>query len=158
MKLLQALETFGKDALKDIEIPVTSSQKFFLIVSHGSQDAPEVATVVQTVLEKALTLGTDVTAAVAADGLNIAEDAKVLADGKDLFTYVQGTAIPVVEKVWSDLGLGKAISPATPAKPAVLASVVDGPSTAPTTTVQQAAAEEFGRITAGPGLHNVVKP
>ena len=168
MKFLQALETFGADALKDIELPVTAVDKVFLVLTKGASDAPEVATVIRTLVTKCVTIGADGATAVNADGLNIPDDLKLLGDAKDLYTYVTGTVIPTVEQAFSDItGAVKSPAPAASTKAAVNAgadpapakiAVVDGPSTVSNKTVQDQATEEAaGEIRPGPGLHNVTK-
>lgn len=182
MNVLQAIEKFGESAVKDIEVPFTQADKVMLLVEKGATDAPATLSVVKTIMEMVLGLGADGSTAVSADGLNIADDLKLVSDGKALFDYCKNTAIPAFEKDWSDLtGDVKSattstlavVKPAAPAAPVVaaekaapekspqFASVFSGPSEASTTTVQAAAIEQAGgeaAVTASPGLHNTVKP
>src|SRR5271163_48925 len=103
MKLSLALETFGKDALKDIEIPFTTTQKLAMLVSKGASVLSTLPTIVETLVTMSVSLGGDVTGAIVGDGLNIPADEKLLADAKTLFTYVKGTALPAIEAAWTDL-------------------------------------------------------
>jgi len=158
MNILQAIETFGKDALKEIELPVSSIDKVFLVLSKGAADAPEVATVVRTMISMSLTLGADTSGAVSADGLNIAEDVKVLDDAKNLFAYVKTTVIPTVEKTWDDLAAtskttGLASADPAPAKAAVPAEGQAGFRTVLDIGGRTVAAEPAAGAVSGPGLH-----
>ena len=157
MNILQAIKTFGQDALKEIELPVSDVDKVFLVLTKGAADAPEVATVVRTLVTKALTLGAAGSLAVAADGINIPDDLAVLADAKDLYSYVKATVIPTVEKTWDDLAASlnpaaPAASDPVPAKAAVAAGQAGIPNCSRHRRKNRRGRPPAGAIS-GPGLH-----
>lgn len=122
MKFAQALETFGQDALKDIEIPFTTTQKLAMILSKTGTASPGLPAIIQTIITMAVAFGGDATAAIAGDGLNFPADEKLIADGTALFTYVKGTALPAIEAAWGDLFPSKA-STAVTVSPAIAQAV-----------------------------------
>jgi hypothetical protein len=73
------------------------------VIASAIKDQPAVRAAVLTLVEKAGSVIGDVTVATADKGINLAADAKTLADAESFFTWFKTNFIPVIEQLYSEV-------------------------------------------------------
>ena len=83
--------------------PVEFCMKAEKIIASAIKDQPEVKAAVLGLVKQATGVIGDVGNDVAEKGINLAADAKTLADAEAFFAYFKGNFIPLVEKLYAEV-------------------------------------------------------
>jgi len=134
---------FG-EAKKVVEAPVSDVVKVSRIFGELTTDAPELRAALIGMVGELETVGADVAAETAADGLNFPAYAKLATDSVTAIQYYNAQVKPIIAQVFAQL------APAPEASP-VVAMV---PATSPVLAASAVALKE-PTSASGPGLHNV---
>jgi hypothetical protein len=108
--IAHAAEVVGHDikiAAVDTEHAIVKTVEFLpkaeKLIASAIKDQPEVKSAVLDLVTQATAVIGDVTIDVADKGINLAADAKTLADAEAFFTYFKNTFIPLVESIYSEV-------------------------------------------------------
>lgn len=91
------------DVAKGIEYPISFLVKAESVIASAIKDQPEIKSAVISLITQAEAVIGDVATASAAKGINLASDAKALADAETFFNYFKSTFIPLVEAVYKEV-------------------------------------------------------
>jgi hypothetical protein len=141
MSGITIIKKIGEKIISIVEWPFKHSAMLVELLAKLDNDAPATKSALVGFVQQCEALGPDALGAIAAKGLDIPDDMKVGADVKSLFTYIQQTLLPTIEKDYADL---KASESAT------------GQGSSPAPPVAGAPAPGEAAVVEGPGLHNVV--
>jgi hypothetical protein len=97
------LKVAGEDVVKAVEYPVEFLVKAEKVIASAIQDQPEIKTAVLSLIKQAQTVIADTVGATAEKGIDLAADAKALADAEAFFGYFKSTFIPLVEEVYTEV-------------------------------------------------------
>jgi hypothetical protein len=97
------LKVAAVDVAKGIEYPISFLVKAESVIASAIKDQPEVKTAVISLIAQAESVIGDVATASAAKGIDLASDAKALADAETFFNYFKSTFIPLVEQVYTEV-------------------------------------------------------
>jgi len=96
-----------KVAAIDTEHAVVAAVQFLpkaaAVIASAITDQPEVKSAVLGLVQRAETVVGDVTGAAVDKGINLAEDAKALADAEVFFTWFKSSFVPVIEQVYAEV-------------------------------------------------------
>ncbi len=117
-KFEQGLKDVGHVALnvvdgKYIAEAVTWTEKAESVLATAIKDQPELKATLTTLVQKAEAIGTDAVTDVAGKGLNLAADAKTLADAEAFFAWIISTLVPLIESVYTEVKTDLTTAPAT---------------------------------------------
>jgi hypothetical protein len=93
----------GEDVIKGIEYPVTFLIKAGKVIASAIKDQPQIKAAVLELIQQAEGVVGDVASAASTKGLNLASDARALADAGAFFSYFKDTFIPLVEQVYTEV-------------------------------------------------------
>ena len=91
------------DVAHVIEAPISLLVKAEKVLASAIKDQPDVKAAVINLIKQAETVISDVTIVSASKGLDLASDAKALADAEIFFQYFRSTFIPLVEAVYKEV-------------------------------------------------------
>lgn len=91
------------DVAHGIEYPISFLLKAESVIASAIKDQPEIKSAVISLIAQAEAVIGDVATASAAKGINLASDAKALADAESFFEYFKSTFIPLVESVYAEV-------------------------------------------------------
>ncbi|MCU1247073.1 MAG: hypothetical protein JWQ49_102 [Edaphobacter sp.] len=97
------LKVAAEDVIKAVEYPVEFLVKAEKVIASAIHDQPEIKAAILSLVKQAQTVIADTVGAVAGKGLDLAADAKALADAEAFFEYFKSTFIPLVEKVYTEV-------------------------------------------------------
>jgi hypothetical protein len=100
-------EDVGKGVEKAVEFAIVHPIEFCVkaeaVIASAVKDSPEVKTAVLGLVKQATGVIGDVATATAEKGINLADDAKALADAEAFFNYFKSTFIPLVESLYAEV-------------------------------------------------------
>ena len=100
-------EDVGKGVEKGVEFAIVHPIEFCVkaeaVIASAVKDSPEVKTAVLGLVKQATGVIGDVATATAEKGINLADDAKALADAEAFFNYFKSTFIPLVESLYAEV-------------------------------------------------------
>ena len=102
-KFTHAIETAGKDVIKGITYPFTYAYKASKVLATVIKDQPVLKVLLTQMVQKAEQIAADGLAAGGAKGLNLAEDAVVLADAEAFFVWFKANVVPEIETVYGEI-------------------------------------------------------
>jgi hypothetical protein len=107
-KFEAAVEDAGKVALnvvdgKYIDEAITWTEKAASVLATAIKDQPALKTALTTLVTKAEAIGADAVTDAAGKGLDLASDAKTLADVEALFAWIMSTLVPLIESVYAEV-------------------------------------------------------
>jgi hypothetical protein len=116
--------------------PFTHAQMLEEMTQTLKKDTPELQSVVVGTFDAFEKIDANVTAAIAAGGVNFAADVASVDAVVAFFKYVKNTALPTIESAYSDFKMDAVGSTAVTAVPVTAAPTVAAPTAAaPTVTV-----------------------
>lgn len=92
-----------EDAGKAIVDAVEFLPKAERVIASAIQNQPAIKSAVLDLVKQATTVIGDVGADVASKGIDLASDARTLADAEAFFQYFRSTFIPLVEQVYGEI-------------------------------------------------------
>lgn len=96
-------ETVGENIVTGVEYPVEFLVKAERVITSAIKDQPQIKTSVIELIKQAQGVIGDVATAGSAKGLDLASDAKTLADAEAFFAYFKNTFVPLVEQGYSEV-------------------------------------------------------
>lgn len=103
MSVLTVIKKIGEKVLSVVEFPFKYGKQIDAVLSTAMKDTPQLKTAIVGLTQQFEAIEPDVLAAIAASGLNVADDIKAAVDFKSLFSYVQGTFFPAIEDTYKDV-------------------------------------------------------
>ncbi len=97
------LKVVAVDVAHAVEYPITFLVRAEKVIASAIKDQPDVKTAVLSLVKQAEAVIGDVATAGAEKGVNLADDAKALADAEVFFEYFKSTFVPLVEKVYTEI-------------------------------------------------------
>jgi uncharacterized protein YbjQ (UPF0145 family) len=82
---------------------LTFSEKAASVIATAIKDSPQLKAALTELVTKAEAIGADAVVDAAGKGINLAADAKTLADAEAFFTWIISTLVPLVESVYSEV-------------------------------------------------------
>lgn len=79
------------------------TEKASAVLATVIKEQPDLKETLTELVSKAETIGADIVADAAGKGLNLASDAKTLADVEDFFKWFSSTVVPLIESVYGEL-------------------------------------------------------
>src|SRR4030088_2121832 len=96
-KIEAGVVTVAKDIAHGVVYPVEFLVKAEKVIASAIQDQPEIKAVVLNMIKQAQGVIADSISVAAGKGIDLAADAKALADAEAFFGYFKSTFIPLVE-------------------------------------------------------------
>lgn len=97
------LEVAGEAVVHGVEYPIKFLVAAEKVLADAIKDQPEVKSAVIDLVQKAESVIGDVTVAAAEKGVDLASDAKALADAEVFFTWFKTDFMPLVAKLYGEL-------------------------------------------------------
>lgn len=79
------------------------TEKASAVLATAIMEQPTLKATLTDLVNKAEAIGADIVADAAGKGLNLAADAKTLADVEDFFKWFTATVVPLVESIYGEL-------------------------------------------------------
>jgi hypothetical protein len=79
------------------------AEKAEAVLATAIKDSPTLKSVLTDLVAKSEALGADAVSVAGADGINLATDAKALADVEAYIAWIRATLVPIVISLYSDL-------------------------------------------------------
>jgi len=102
-KIEAGVVTVAKDIAHGVEYPVEFLVKAERVIASAIQDQPEIKSAVVNRSNQAQGRIADSIGVAAGKGIELAADAKALADAEAFFGYFKSTFIPLVEQIYSEV-------------------------------------------------------
>jgi hypothetical protein len=97
------LKVAGEAVLQGVEYPIEFLVKAEHVLADAIKEQPAVKSAVIDLVQKAESVIGDVTLATAEKGVNLADDAKALADAEQFFSWFKTNFIPLMSKLYGEL-------------------------------------------------------
>jgi hypothetical protein len=97
------LKVAAEDVAHAVELPITFLIKAEKVIASAIKDRPAIKEAVLDLVKQAESVVADAGIAAASKGIDLASDAKALADAEAFFEYFKSTFIPLVEQVYKEV-------------------------------------------------------
>ena len=92
-----------EDIAKGVEATVLFLPKAARVLDSAIKDQPAVKAAVLELIKQGTTVIGDTATAGAAKGMNLASDAKALADAEQFFQYFRDSFVPLIERIYDEV-------------------------------------------------------
>lgn len=124
--------------------PFVHGAQVIEVLATALKDEPEVKTAVVGLVTQIKTITEDSALAIAAKGLDVADDMQTVSDAKALWAYVTGAFIPTLEAAYKDESA--ALNIPSPATPSPAPTAQPAPAQAPASTATAAVEPNPGAV------------
>jgi hypothetical protein len=97
------IKVAAEDVAKGVAYPLQFLVKAESVIASAIKDQPAVRTAVLDLINKAQVVIADGVGAAADKGMDLASDAKTLADAESFFSYFNSAFIPLVEQIYAEV-------------------------------------------------------